>query len=77
MALKQHLDGLPWYEWEEDIRLREQEAVEKYRSELKDSINYHIYVQYLFFKQWDKLKKYAEDKDVKFIGDIPIYAAMD
>lgn len=77
MALKEHFDGLPWYEWEEDIRLREQEAVEKYRSELKDSINYHIYVQYLFFKQWDKLKKYAEDKDVKFIGDIPIYAAMD
>lgn len=77
MALKEHFDGLPWYEWEEDIRLRKQEAVEKYRSELKDSINYHIYVQYLFFKQWDKLKKYAEDKDVKFIGDIPIYAAMD
>ena len=77
MALKEHFDGLPWYEWEEDIRLREQEAVEKYRSELKDSINYHIYVQYLFFKQWDKLKKYAEDKYVKFIGDIPIYAAMD
>ncbi len=77
MALKEHFGGLPWYEWEEDIRLREQEAVEKYRSELKDSINYHIYVQYLFFKQWDKLKKYAEDKDVKFIGDIPIYAAMD
>lgn len=77
MALKEHFDGLPWYEWEEDIRLREQEAVEKYRSELKDSINYHIYVQYLFFKQWDKLKKYAEDKDVEFIGDIPIYAAMD
>ena len=77
MALKEHFDGLPWYEWEDDIRLREQEAVEKYRSELKDSINYHIYVQYLFFKQWDKLKKYAEDKDVKFIGDIPIYAAMD
>ena len=77
MALKEHFDGLPWYEWEENIRLREQEAVEKYRSELKDSINYHIYVQYLFFKQWDKLKKYAEDKDVKFIGDIPIYAAMD
>lgn len=77
MALKEHFDGLPWYEWEEDIRLRKQEAVEKYRSELKDSINYHIYVQYLFFKQWDKLKKYAEDRDVKFIGDIPIYAAMD
>ena len=77
MALNEHFDGLHWYEWEEDIRLREQEAVEKYRSELKDSINYHIYVQYLFFKQWDKLKKYAEDKDVKFIGDIPIYAAMD
>lgn len=76
-ALKEHFGGQPWYEWDRDIRLRKKEAVEKYRKELKDDINYHIYVQYLFFKQWDRLKKYAEEKDVKFIGDIPIYAAMD
>lgn len=77
MALKEKFNGTAWYEWDYDIRLRNKETVEKYRAELKDNINYHIYIQYLFFKQWDRLKKYAKEKDVKFIGDIPIYAAMD
>ena len=77
MALKNYFGGRPWYEWDEDIRLRESSAVMRYASELKTEINYHIYVQYLFFKQWDKLKKYAEKNGITFIGDIPIYAAMD
>ena len=77
MALKEHFGGLPWYEWDEDIRLRKTDAVDKYKRLLKREINYHIYVQYLFFAQWERLKKYAEEKGVKFIGDIPIYAAMD
>ena len=50
----------------------------KYWSEqLHDEIEYHVFVQFLFFRQWEKLKDYAHKKGVKFIGDIPIYVALD
>ena len=51
--------------------------MDKYKNELGDEIEYHIFVQYLFFSQWNRLKKYAHENDVKIIGDMPIYVAMD
>ena len=36
-----------------------------------------MFTQYLFFQQWSDLKKYANEKGVKIIGDAPIYVAMD
>ena len=78
MALKQHFDQRPWTEWpDEAIRMHRPDAVRAWREELKDEMDYHIFVQFLFFRQWDKLKEYAHKKGVSFIGDIPIYVALD
>jgi len=77
MAVKERFDGRPWTEWAEDIRLRWGNAMDYYRKEEYFEIEFHQYMQYLFYKQWMKLKKYANDKGVKIIGDIPIYVAMD
>lgn len=77
MALKRHFGMLPWTEWEEDIRLRKPEALERYRQMLAEDIRLFIYIQYLFFKQWNALKKYANERGIGIIGDIPIYVAMD
>ena len=43
----------------------------------KDRIEYYLFVQYIFFEQWEKLKKYANDNKIKIIGDIPIYVDYD
>ena len=77
MAVKARFDGKPWTEWAEDIRLRWGNAMDYYRRELYFDIEFHQYLQYLFYTQWMKLKKYANDNGVKIIGDIPIYVAMD
>ena len=42
-----------------------------------EEIVHHIFLQYLFFKQWGDLKKYANSKGIKIIGDVPIYCSMD
>lgn len=42
-----------------------------------EEIIYYIFLQYIFFKQWKELKKYANSKGIKIIGDVPIYASMD
>lgn len=78
MALKNHFDGKPWVEWEDrSIRLREPEAVERYRKLLCEDIWLYTYIQFLFFRQWEALRAYAAGKGVGMIGDLPIYVAMD
>ena len=78
MAVKRHFQMAPWTEWPDaDIRLRKPEAVERYRRELEGEIRDCIYVQYLFFRQWEALRNYAHEKGVRIIGDLPIYVALD
>lgn len=78
MALKDHFKGEVWMDWEdEEIRLHRPEAVARYAEMLKDDVFFHEYVQYLFYKQWDSLRKYANEARIGIIGDIPIYVALD
>ncbi|AKL96832.1 4-alpha-glucanotransferase MalQ [Clostridium aceticum] len=77
MALKFHFDLKPWYQWEEGIKLRKSDAVNKYKEKLEKEINYWIFLQFLFYRQWGALKEYANKKKIKIIGDLPIYVAED
>jgi len=77
MAVKNHFNSVSWIEWPEDIRLREPEAMERYRQKLALEVAFYQYIQYEFSRQWTALKKYANDKQIKIIGDIPIYVAFD
>lgn len=77
MAIKDYKDGAPWKEWDKDIRFRKPEAIVKYSNLLKDEIDFYMFLQYMFSSQWKELKKYANDKGIKIIGDIPIYVAED
>ncbi len=77
MALKAHFGGVSWQEWEDGARLREKSALAKYRAELAKEIGFYQFLQYQFFRQWNKLKRYANDRGIRIIGDIPIYVALD
>ncbi|MDS0526939.1 4-alpha-glucanotransferase [Clostridium sp. SHJSY1] len=77
MALKAKFNYNSWYNWDTDIKERKPEALAKYKNELSEEIEYWSFVQYLFFTQWEKLKKYANSLDIQIIGDIPIYVSED
>lgn len=77
ISLKNHFNGIPWNEWAHDIKNREHGAMEHYRNELADDIEYHNFIQFLFFKQWGDVKRYANENGIKIIGDIPIFVAAD
>ena len=77
MAVKSHFDMKAWTEWPDEIRTRNIEALEKYSLLLKDDVDFWIFTQYMFFKQWNALRAYAQDQGIQFIGDVPIYVAMD
>ena len=78
MALKSHFGMKAWIDWpEQDIRLHRPEACERWKNTLRSDFDRLRYIQFLFFRQWKALKTYAEKKEIRIIGDIPIYVAMD
>lgn len=75
MALKDVHSEKPWWQWGGDARF--EDAVQKKDGCLQDGCRFWEFVQYLFFKQWKKIKSYANEKGVAVIGDMPVYVAMD
>ncbi len=76
-ALKENFNGKPWNQWPDDIKFRTDDAMDYYKEELKDEINFQKFIQYLFFKQWSGIKEYANENGIKIIGDLPIFVAFD
>jgi 4-alpha-glucanotransferase len=77
MALKQDNEGKSWHQWEPELSRRDPEALSKCSMRLASEIYYHKYLQFEFFRQWSDLKRYANDRGIAIIGDIPIYVAHD
>lgn len=77
MAVKNHFQGKSWISWDDDIRMRKPEALEKYSEECRDEIIFYQFLQYKFSVQWKKVKAYANNAGISIIGDIPIYVALD
>ena len=77
MSLKEKFGFGQWTEWPEDIKLREPKAVAKYTKELVKKIDFHKFIQFKFYEQFDKLKNYCHNKGLKLIGDVPIYVPLD
>ncbi len=76
-ALKSSHNEKPWYEWAAPLKLREQAALETVRSQLAREIKAEKFYQYLFFRQWLAVRKYANEQGIRIIGDIPIFVALD
>ena len=72
-ALKSHFKGSLWKTWPSEIRDRSANAVQFWRKELKEEVESVKCIQFLLEKQWFSLKKYCNNKEIKIIGDLPMY----
>lgn len=77
MALKEHFNGASWNSWPEPLKLRQAGALAEMKTQLGEKILAHKFLQYQFFKQWEALRRYANEKGVLILGDIPIYVTYD
>ena len=77
MAIRPCFDYACWTEWAEDIRKRWGYSVDYYRTTYKEDMDFYKYIQYLFDRQWKKLKAYANENGIEIVGDIPIYVSFD
>ncbi len=77
MALKEAHDLRPWHEWEPEVATRQPELLARWRESLADEIENQKYRQWQFFEQWLAVKRYANERAIRVIGDIPIFVSMD
>ena len=79
MAIKEKYKGKSYSLWDDELRLHKKKAIDKIKNDpkVKAEAACYRFIQYLFFEQWSRLKKYANEKGIEIIGDIPIYVAYD
>jgi 4-alpha-glucanotransferase len=77
MAIKDAHGGHSWFDWPAEIRLREPGALARSKQELVQVIGLHQFRQFLFFRQWLKLRGHASRRKLRIIGDIPIFVSGD
>jgi 4-alpha-glucanotransferase len=77
LALRTKFNQAGWNTWPETYKKRDIPTLRHAREELAQEIAVIKFTQFIFFKQWMALKKYANDKNIKMFGDIPIFVAYD
>jgi 4-alpha-glucanotransferase len=81
MALKRTFEAEgqtgAWNSWPPELIRREPDALERWRQTVADEIEQQKFQQFLFFRQWETVKRYAADRGIRIIGDLPIYVAYD
>ena len=77
MALREANAGSAWTEWDEPLRRREADALERARRSLVDAVAFHYFQQLEFERQWRSLRAACSRRRLGLIGDIPIFVAHD
>ncbi len=77
MVLKVEQENKPWYEWYNDFKYRNPSSLEWLKNEYANKILEYKFIQFIAFRQWKKLKDYANKKHIRIVGDMPIYCAYD
>jgi 4-alpha-glucanotransferase len=77
MAVKEAHGMEAWTEWPANIAGRDRGAFRRWSEKLSAETNAFKFLQYEFFQQWQALRAYGRERNVRIIGDIPIYVAHD
>jgi 4-alpha-glucanotransferase len=77
MTFKIHFKEKDWGSWPAEIKNRQKAALTTLEKKLIDQIDYQKFLQYIFFRQWESLRKYCNERGIRIIGDIPYYVNYD
>lgn len=72
-ALLEEHHGQPWNRWEIGLARRQPATIAAARKRLRQQVDYHLFLQYLFFRQFAALRAEATVCGVQLIGDLPIF----
>lgn len=77
MAIKEAHEGAPWVDWPAPLRKRQVDVLNQFRRENEVAVQQQVFWQFIFFRQWERLRAHASERQVRIIGDIPIYVSHD
>ena len=77
IVLKRRFNGAVWTDWPEKFRERGPEVLERFRDEAADDLLFETFAQFVFFRQWQRLKTRCNSLGVSIVGDMPIYVNFD
>ena len=76
-VLKARFEQQPWNRWPREFRDRRPHALASLTEEAAELLGYYRYEQFLFYQQWHRVRRYANDRGVRILGDMPIFVAYD
>lgn len=76
-ALKTHFKGVAWYRWPEKARKFASAIKANWGTDVAAEVEMTEIIQFIFFSQWRELRAYARRRNLKIIGDTPIFTALD
>lgn len=76
-AIRARAGGAPWWSWDADLAKREPAALARARRELAAEVDFQVYAQFLFFRQWERVLREAGKRGIAVMGDAPIYVSQD
>jgi malto-oligosyltrehalose synthase/4-alpha-glucanotransferase len=77
VVIKNHFNGQAWSEWPNEYKNKENSALQQFEYEYSEDVEKTKWLQYIFARQWQKLKRYCNNLGVKLIGDLPFYVSYD
>ncbi|MEO6809556.1 MAG: 4-alpha-glucanotransferase [Isosphaeraceae bacterium] len=77
MALRDDHGGQGWNDWEPDLAFRRPDALAKARERLARNVRFYQFEQYMFDRQWNRLRTECGKRDIQLIGDLPIFVSQD
>lgn len=77
MALKAHFGGEAWMTWPDAYSEWTPQLHAQLPPDVARDAERHVFYQYLFFGQWERLRRYAAQRGVGIVGDVPIFVALD
>ncbi len=76
-ACRKNLKGKDWSHWEASLVSLNPDALHVHYRTYRYDIEYQRFIQFMFFKQWFALKRYANEKKIQIVGDVPLYVSYD
>ncbi|NLW54195.1 MAG: 4-alpha-glucanotransferase [Clostridiaceae bacterium] len=77
MSIKSAHGGAGWTDWPDDLKRRNPVRLAEFIENHKEEIEFREFLQFLFFRQWERLHTYARNSGIEVMGDLPIYVAGD
>jgi 4-alpha-glucanotransferase len=75
MTIAKQQNSHDWNQWPQELVSRNPRALHAVAEKHADEINFWKFCQWCFTRQWSKLKRYANERGIRIIGDVPIFVA--